>query len=186
MYRRKNRTPVHAGAIFCLFAAIALFGCGKRESVDAKKTLGSTSQALSSGLVAAYGFEEGTGTTTADSSDNHFTGTLRDPGWDRGKFGNAIHFNGSSSWVTVDDAAPLRLTTGMTLSAWVRRTGDLPTWPTIVMEEQPGEVDYVLYGSSDNGSPSGYVFSGGENNVTGGPSLPLDTWTCLATTYGNS
>ena len=48
------------------------------------------------GLVAAYGFDEGTGTTTADSSGNGNTGTLTNATWTTaGKFGKALSFNGT-------------------------------------------------------------------------------------------
>src|SRR5258706_7920392 len=67
------------------------------------------------GLVAAYGFDEASGSTTADASPNRLTGTLSSTTRVAGKFGGGLRFNGSSSWVTVADAAPLGLTTGMTL-----------------------------------------------------------------------
>ena len=68
------------------------------------------------GLVAAYGFEEGSGTTTADASGNGLTGTVSSATWTTaGKYGKALVFAGASgSWVTVPNAAALNLTTGMT------------------------------------------------------------------------
>ena len=51
------------------------------------------------GLVAAYGFNEGTGTTTADVSGNANTGTLANATWSAaGKFGKALSFNGANAW----------------------------------------------------------------------------------------
>ena len=78
------------------------------------------------GLVAAYGMNEGSGVSVADSSGQNNAGTGRSTSWADGKYGKALSFNGSSSWVTVQDAASLRLTTGMTVSAWVTR----PRWLT--------------------------------------------------------
>ena len=41
--------------------------------------------------------------------------------------------------VTVNDAADLRLTTGMTVEAWARPTSTLnASWRTVVMKERPG------------------------------------------------
>ena len=58
-----------------------------------------------SGLVAAYGFDEGAGTTTADQSGHGSTGTLSNAVWSAaGKFGKALSFNGSNSFVSVPDA----------------------------------------------------------------------------------
>ena len=72
------------------------------------------------GLVAAYGFDAGTGTTTADQSGNGNNGTVSNTTWSTtGKFGNALSFNGTNSSVTVPDSSSLDLTTGMTIEAWV-------------------------------------------------------------------
>ena len=74
--------------------------------------------------VAAYAFNEGAGTTTGDASGNGRTGTLTNATWTAaGKYGGALSFNGSSSRVTVADAAPLHLSTAMTLEAWVNPSG---------------------------------------------------------------
>ena len=89
-----------------------------------------------SGLVAAYGFNEGTGAISSDASGNSNTATLNTATWrTQGKFGNALSFNGTSK-VTVPDAPSLDLTTGMTLEAWVYPTvAGGGEWPTIMMKE---------------------------------------------------
>src|SRR5205085_10611181 len=66
--------------------------------------------------VAAYGFNEGSGTTTSDATGNGRTGTLTNTTWNgAGKNGGALAFNGSSSRVVVADAAALHLSTAMTV-----------------------------------------------------------------------
>ena len=63
--------------------------------------------AAPSGLVAAYGFEEGSGTTVTDASGNGNTGTISGATWTTaGKFGNALSFNGTSSRVTIPEQQP--------------------------------------------------------------------------------
>ncbi len=76
------------------------------------------------GLVGAWGFNEGTGPTTADSSGNGNLGTLvGGASWStQGRYGGALSFNGSNSLVQVADSASLDLTTAMTLSAWIMPT----------------------------------------------------------------
>src|SRR5437870_5289993 len=61
----------------------------------------STSRAqAATGPIAAYGFSESSGTTTADQSGNNIIGSLVGATWtSAGKFGNALSFNGSSSYV---------------------------------------------------------------------------------------
>ena len=72
------------------------------------------------GLVAAYSFDEGAGTTAADSSGNANNGTIGSATWTtNGVYGDALIFNGTSSFVTVNDSPSLHLNTGMTLEAWV-------------------------------------------------------------------
>lgn len=171
--------------IVCV-VAVALGACGRQVPQEEKKTA-QTSSALVSGLVAAYGFEEGTGTVTQDASGNGLTGTLEGAMWDRGKFGDALRFNGKTDCVTVSDADVLHLTTGMTLSAWALPTAHLPDWPTIVMKETEGELDYVLYGNSWDNKPSAWLLSDGvENGVEGGDALAETDWTHLAATYDGS
>src|SRR5688572_2818080 len=72
-------------------------------------------------LVAAFGFEEGTGPTTADTSGNANNAAITGATWaTAGRFGKALSFDGTNDWLTVADAASLDLTTGMTLEAWLR------------------------------------------------------------------
>ena len=60
------------------------------------------------GLAAAYSFDEGLGTSAADSSGNGNNGSIGSATWiPGGKFGNALSFNGSSARVTVNDAPSL-------------------------------------------------------------------------------
>ena len=71
-------------------------------------------------LVAAYSFDEGTGTTVVDLSGNATTGRLASAAWTTaGKYGKALVFNGTNAAVTINDSASLRLTSAMTLEAWV-------------------------------------------------------------------
>ena len=73
-----------------------------------------------SGLVAYWKFDEGSGTTVADSSGNGNTGTLvNGPLWTAGRVGNALFFDGIDDNVTVPDSTSLDLSSSFTLSAWV-------------------------------------------------------------------
>jgi hypothetical protein len=137
------------------------------------------------GLVAAYGFDEGSGTTTTDLSGNGNTGTLGS-GVTRtasGRFGGALVFN--NSYVTVPNAPSLNLTTAMTLEAWVYPTAS-SNWAAGVMKEQPGEFVYALYVGAPS-TPGGYFNVGTssttERQVNGPTALPLNTWSHLASTY---
>src|SRR5262245_37133784 len=114
-------------------------------------------------LIAAYGFEENQGGTTADSAGNDDLGTISGASWTTsGRFGNALSFDGVNDWVTVNDTAALDLTTGMTLMAWVRPTA-INGWETVILKERgTNGLAYSLYAADDAGRPpAGYVNIGG-------------------------
>ena len=142
------------------------------------------SQATASGLVAAYAFSEGSGTTVADLSGNGNNGTVSNATWTTaGKFGNALVFNGTSARVNVPDSSSLDLTTGMTLEAWVNPTTVSAVWRDVVYK---GNDSYYLEGTSGNaGVPAGGgTFGGSGGNVYGTSVIPTgNVWTFLALTY---
>ena len=138
------------------------------------------------GLVAAYGFEEGRGTTTADASGNRNNGSIGRAAWTTsGKFGNALNFNGYNAMVSIADAPSLDLANGMTLEAWVKpsRTGD---WRSVILKESPDDLSYGLYSNDDGTRPGVWVRSGSQTSFTRGAPLPLHTWTHMAATFDGS
>jgi hypothetical protein len=140
-----------------------------------------------SGLVAAYTFEEGSGTITSDTSGNGHTGTLRTgASWTTsGRFGRALVFNGSSGLVSVADAAALDLTSGLTLEAWVHPFAR-GNWDTVLMKSAGSTRAYALYSSDNHGRPAGQLSIGSTlRTVDGRSRLPLNTWTHMAVTYGS-
>jgi fibronectin type 3 domain-containing protein len=143
-------------------------------------------------LVAAYAFDEGAGTTTADGSGTGNTGTLSNAAWTTaGKYGGALSFNGTNSVVVVHDATSLHLTTGMTLEAWVDPTSlNSPDagWCAAIAKDHvnsSNDIAYALYAANGTGTPpAGHVLIGSsDRGVQGSSVLPLNTWTFLATTY---
>src|SRR5262245_407194 len=150
-----------------------------------------SAKAQSTGLVAAYGFNETSGATVTDASGNSNSGTLGS-GVTRttaGRFGSALVFNGGS-FVTVPNAASLNLTTAMTLESWVFPTATPTNWSTVLMKEQPGHLVYTLYAGSPANRPNVYFNvsnnSSGERGIAGPSALPLNTWSHLAATYNGS
>jgi glucose/arabinose dehydrogenase/chitodextrinase len=136
------------------------------------------------GLVGAWAFAEGNGTTTADSSGNGNAGTITGASWTtQGRFGNALSFNGTNSLVRVADSASLDLTTAMTLSAWIEPTASQSGWRTILQHETDA---YFLNASNSDGPlrPSGGGTLGGNTQYLSGPSAnPVNAWTNVALTY---
>jgi hypothetical protein len=136
------------------------------------------------GLVAAYGFEDGSGTTASDATGNTHTGTLAaGTTWNAaGRFGGALEFNGTTSGVTVQDAPALDLTTGMTLEAWVYPTAAMTGWHGVIGKDV--DVFYLMASSATDTPAIGGTFTAGGNSNTYAPSpLALNTWTHLAATF---
>jgi PKD repeat protein len=141
--------------------------------------------AAGSGLVAAYGFEEGSGTTVIDASGNGNVGLIDSVEWTTsGRFGKALQFNGNG-WVTVAHSASLLLNT-MTLEAWVYPTVKLDGWIDLIMKEASDGASYYLCANSQWGVPVGGVTISEEKMVLGPAALPLNEWSHLATTYDGS
>ena len=134
------------------------------------------------GLVAAYSFNEGAGTSVADASGSGNGGSIGTATWSTaGKYGNALSFNGSGARVTVPDSSSLRLTTGMTLEAWVFPTTVNAAWRDVIYK---GNDDYYLEATSSNGRPvGGGTFGGNNGEAYGTANLAANTWTHLAATY---
>ena len=137
------------------------------------------------GLVAAYGFDEGTGPVVGDVSAHGNSGVLSGATWTAGgRFSKALFFDGSDAFVTVNDSASLDLTNGMTLEAWVHPTAASGTWSTILIKEASGGLDYIL-GTDPANRPTCSLTIGniGMQAVTGTEALALNVWTHLAATY---
>lgn len=144
-----------------------------------------------SGLVAAFGFNENTGTVANDNSGNGNNGTLTNgPTWSAsGKFGAAISFDGVDDFVNIADANSLDLTNGMTLEAWVNAS-NLTGYKTAICKEN-GTTNLAYALSPNNGAtntsnqrPNSRIRIGSNTRtVTGTSKLSLNTWTHLAITY---
>ena len=140
--------------------------------------------APSSGLVAAYSFNEGTGATLTDTSGKGNHGTIAGAQWtNSGRYGKALVFDGVNDWVTIPDSASLDLTDRMTLEAWIFPTVTLTGWRTVIEKEQPNGAVYYLQANSDTNQPAMGVFIGGERILLGGTRPSANTWTHLAATY---
>ncbi|MCU0735752.1 MAG: DUF4082 domain-containing protein [Methylotetracoccus sp.] len=147
------------------------------------------------GLVAAYGFEEASGSTVLDRSGNCNNGTIS--GATRvsnGKYGKAVSFGGANSWITIPHSASLDLAGGMTIEAWVKSAsaslGDQRVG--VLSKEASGGAVYELIANSGTTSAAGGPLAG---ILTAGSAwketvadIPLmaDTWRHLAATYDSS
>jgi hypothetical protein len=135
------------------------------------------------GLVAAYSFNEGSGTMLIDRTGLGRTGTVSGATWSTaGRFGGALSFDGINDIVTIADHNSLDLTTGMTLEAWVR-PASTASWRTVMVKNVSGGMAYSLFTSDASSLPAGYVRTSSDLNVTGTAALGVNAWTHIALTY---
>src|SRR5215467_11358936 len=164
----------------CVIVASAAV-IGATEFVLAPPSLSATT-----GLVAAYGFDEGSGATVTDASGNGNNGTISNATWvTSGKYRGALQFNGSNALVTVPDKASLHLSAAMTLEAWVNPSVVDARWRDVVYK---GNDNFYLEATSSNGSvpDAGTIAGGGYADAFGTAALPVNTWSFLAETYDGS
>jgi Concanavalin A-like lectin/glucanases superfamily len=91
-----------------------------------KAVTGASNPSYNSGLVGWWKFDEGSGTSAADSSGNTNTGTLTNgPTWTTGKIGGAVTLaNASNNYVDVANPANFAFerTQPFSLAAWIYHT----------------------------------------------------------------
>jgi hypothetical protein len=134
----------------------------------------------STGLVAAYNFNDGTATDVTGHGHN---GVLNGPVSAAGIYGQALSFNGTSALVSIADANDLHLTTGMTLEAWVR-PNTLNSWRSLLLKERPQGLAYALYGSDQAQHGGGFVnIAGTDRDVRALDPLPTNAWSHVVATY---
>ena len=140
-----------------------------------------TSEPALEGPVASYDFDD-TGRVVPDRSghgnDGRRIGGRRTKA---GRHGRALAFDGRNDRVTVPESRSLRLTTAMTLEAWVRPTGaGKAARPAL---RSRGSA-YGLYASSHRSSrPAGSVRTRSNVRAEASDRLRANAWTHLASTY---
>ncbi|MFC1715845.1 LamG domain-containing protein [Candidatus Poribacteria bacterium] len=71
------------------------------------------------GLIGYWPFDENSGKTAKDQSGNGYDGEfVGEPNWVPGKFGSALEFDGSSSYVNVPDAPDMAIEKDITFGCW--------------------------------------------------------------------
>ena len=101
---------------------VEAFDTSGTPSPRAEVTGSTAGCAVTQGLVAAYGFDESSGTSAGDASGNGQTGAVAGATWVDGLHGGALSFDGTDDHVALP-ALGTFYNTAFTLEAWVRKAG---------------------------------------------------------------
>ena len=191
------RDPSHSYTTAGTFPVNLTVTDGNNQTATAQPvSITVTAASANNGLVAAYNFQEATGTVVVDESGNGNHGALScntavnaactgPARTTSGKFGKALSFDGADDWVTINDSASLDLTNGMTLEAWVNPSATMSGWQSVITKEQPGGFGAVYYlaANSDRNQPEVAIYNTSWKKLYGGSAPSVSQWTHLAGTY---
>jgi len=140
---------------------------------------------VTNGLVGSWTFDEGSGTTAADSSGNGNNGILiGSPTWTTGKYGYALTFDGAN-YVDCGNAASLHVQS-YTLSAWIKPSALNDSEHRIISNggygNTDGAVDFVI---ASNGKLVVLNQNGYQDECwsQSGSLFAVGTWSHVAATY---
>jgi len=144
-----------------------------------------TFAAANSNLKGFWRFDENTGTSARDSTVSANHGTEVNCSYVDGRYGKALSFNGSSSYVSVADNAAFKPTTAISFAFWIYWTGS--AYSQIIHRQDffafkgydisVDNTNQLQFGLGD-GTANTYVFCGAN-------SVPTNTWTHFVCTWSN-
>lgn len=141
-------------------------------------------------VKGSWHFDEGTGTTTADSSGNGYTGTLlpvaSEPTWVAGKYGQGLSFDGANDYLNCGDISSLNSASAFTIEAWVKQD-DNSAFNRIFAKDADANNDILfssysgaLYFEVGNASNPSAYWEGYSTTISSG------TWFHAALVYNGS
>jgi len=139
--------------------------------------------------IGLYHFQDGSGSTVADTSGRGHHGTFQSAAWADGWLGWTGSFNGSSAYVNAGNSSDFDLGSGpMTIEAWIYLTQSTGSYPHVVSKWGPGDGSYFF--RINNQRQLHWAFRSNTANsevVTWGyDPLELNTWYHVAVTYNGS
>ncbi|CAJ0802090.1 hypothetical protein LMG19083_03677 [Ralstonia psammae] len=172
-------TPPAAGTYFYVITAQMPSG----ESAASNEVKVITAMQLHTQLA----FDEGTGTTAADSSGNGHAGTLNDAAaWGTGHSGNAVSLNGSGAYVALPNDL-LTDVSDFTISAWVFWNGS-QTWARI-FDLGAGTGRYLMLTPNNNAGVMRFAITvngHGDQMIDAPAALPSKQWVHVAVTLSGA
>ena len=199
-----KRTKILGSLSLCATLAVALISCEKNALVDTQtpvpdKVLVNGIDSISvvdttnipvstNGLIAYWTLDSCS--NAKDVTGNGHDGTAFNTILTTDRFGNpnsAYYFNGTSSYVSVDDKADIRLiNTDFTLSAWVKIDSYNASWGSHILtkRDQDNGFTWGVRGELDSASGAiGFGPGGGSINATGIKKVTIGSWHMVTNVY---
>ncbi len=140
-----------------------------------------------SGLASYHKLNNGSGTTSTNSTGGTNGTLVNTPGWVLSPVsfvGNALNFDGTDDVVTAASNSTLNITSSITLEAWVYATKNSGIQNVVSKSSQSINTGYI-FPRTDNGWTSAvmYLYIGGNWRTLSAPFPSLNAWHHLAATY---
>jgi prepilin-type N-terminal cleavage/methylation domain-containing protein len=140
--------------------------------------------------VSEWKFDEGTGTTTADTvGTNNGDLTGHAPAWKTGTdciSGSCLQFNGTSNYVDAGHDASLKITSAITIEAWVKGTVDNQYHGIVAKDSWTGGGRSYAMAISDANKLRMFVGTDGTGVVDSTNNVPNNVWTHVVGTFNGT
>jgi hypothetical protein len=131
--------------------------------------------------VLLFKMDAGTGEVLDDATLYNNDGQIEGASWGAGRYGRGLRFDGVNDRVRVPDSPSLRLSSALTLEAWIKPGTDISGAGTVLAKRDSYELRILL-----NPVPRavGAVWIGGNREpITSHAKLDLDVWQHVALTF---
>jgi hypothetical protein len=133
--------------------------------------------------ILYFPFEEGSGNTINDMSGNENIGIIHGAKWVKGKFGNALAFDGKDDYVEIPYKKSLNVADGITISAWVMGNTFSDQNRTIINASETRNGPYLLQTVNNGIVEMGLELSPGWICIQSGTGLTEGQFWHVAATY---
>jgi hypothetical protein len=199
-----KKTRILGSLSLCVALATAMISCEKNALVDTETpgidtvlvngidstgVIDSTRVPVSiNGLIAYWTLDSCSNAN--DVTGNGHDGTAFNTTLTTDRFGNtnsAYYFDGTSSYISVEDKADIRLTnTDFTVSAWVKLESYNTSWGSIMLSkrENTGGFNWSVRGQLDPAPGTiGFGPGGGSGNAAGTKVVTTGSWHMITNVY---
>jgi hypothetical protein len=142
---------------------------------------------ISPDLVAAYNFDENSGSTLTDLTENNHDGTIQGATWStEGKYDNTLDFDGTDDSVDIGNWSVGG--NALTISAWVNADSWNSYERILSKAEGAADQDHTWMISNNNGNLRFRLKTDGTTDtlIATGTTLPTNEWVHIAAVYDGS